>query len=116
LRRAAGEGLVDKGRLDGLSADTVYKIVRKGRVDVRSEGIGLQYSESDVTGTFTPTLVGEELTEGVTARSGFFDLIAAGDEVVAEPGGDPAADGTGAGDGRSAAADPELRAILRTLR
>ncbi|MDR2796587.1 MAG: tetratricopeptide repeat protein, partial [Spirochaetaceae bacterium] len=49
LRRAAGEGLIDKGRLDGCREDAVYQIVKKGRVDVRSEGIGLYYAEGDVT-------------------------------------------------------------------
>jgi tetratricopeptide (TPR) repeat protein len=115
LRRAAGDGLIDKGRMDGCREDAVYRIVKKGRVDVRSEGIGLQYSEGDVTGTFTPSLVGEELAAGVTARAGFFDLIAAGDEVVAMPGS-AATDGTSTAAVQPAAADPELRAILRTLR
>jgi tetratricopeptide (TPR) repeat protein len=114
LRRAAGEGLIDKGRMDGCREDAVYQIVKKGRLDVRNEGIGLQYSEGDVTGTFTPALVGEELTSGAIARAGFFDLIAAGDEVVAMP--DTAAAGTQTAGTQPPAADPELRAILRTLR
>jgi tetratricopeptide (TPR) repeat protein len=54
LRRNAGEGLIDKGRLDGCREDAVYQIVKKGRVDVQSEGIGLRYLEADVTGAFTP--------------------------------------------------------------
>jgi tetratricopeptide (TPR) repeat protein len=54
LRRSAGEGLIDKGRLDGCREDAVYQIVKKGRVDVQSEGIGLRYLEADVTGAFTP--------------------------------------------------------------
>jgi tetratricopeptide (TPR) repeat protein len=117
LRRAAGEGLIDKGRMDGCREDAVYRIVKKGRLDVRSEGIGLQYSEGDVTGTFTPSLVGEELAAGAIARTGFFDLIAAGDEVVAMPDAAAANDTKTAGTQPAAlAADPELRAILRTLR
>jgi tetratricopeptide (TPR) repeat protein len=115
LRRAAGEGLIDKGRMDGCREDAVYRIVKKGRLDVRSEGIGLQYSEGDVTGTFTPALVGEELTAGTIVRAGFFDLIAAGDEVVATPDTATPA-GTPAAQPAAPAADPELRAILRTLR
>ncbi|MDR2802677.1 MAG: tetratricopeptide repeat protein, partial [Treponema sp.] len=112
LRRAAGEGIIDKGRLDGLREDFSYQIVKKGRVDVSGEGIGLRYAEGDITGTFTPKQVGEELTAGTLNRAGFFDLITAGDEVVAKPedgGIQPAA-------AASVAADPELRAILRTLR
>ena len=112
LRRAAGEGLIDKGRLDGCKEDEVYRIVKKGRVDVRSEGIGLQYSEGDITGTFTPKELGEELTSGILTRTGFFDLITAGDEVVA-PSAETAAP---AAQSPAPAADPELRAMLRTLR
>ena len=112
LRRAAGEGLIDKGRLDGCKEDAVYRIVKKGRVDVMSEGIGLQYAEGDVTGTFTPKELGEELSSGALTRTGFFDLITAGDEVVAPPSeaASPAAPSS------APAFDPELRAMLRTLR
>jgi tetratricopeptide (TPR) repeat protein len=113
LRRAAGEGLIDKGRLDGCSEDAEYRIVKKGRVDVRGEGIGLYYAEGDVTGTFKPARIGEELSTGVLTRTGFFDLITAGDEVVAAPG-KPGAAASAAPP--PVAADPELRAMLRTLR
>ncbi|MDR3356246.1 MAG: tetratricopeptide repeat protein [Spirochaetaceae bacterium] len=112
LRRAAGEGLIDKGRLDGCREDVVYRIVRKGRVDVRGEGIGLRYADGDITGAFTPKQLGEELSSGTLTRAGFFDLVAAGDEVVAE-----SEDGAASASHPSApAADPELRAMLRTLR
>ncbi|MDR0409730.1 MAG: tetratricopeptide repeat protein [Spirochaetaceae bacterium] len=114
LRRAAGEGLIDKGRMDGCRDDVVYQIVRKGRVDVRSEGIGLQYAEGDITGSFTPNQLGEELTSGTISRAGFFDLVAVGDEVVAKE--DAGQSGGATGGASAAAADPELRAILRTLR
>jgi hypothetical protein len=112
LRRAAGEGLIDKGRLDGSRENTVYQIVKKGSIDVQSEGIGLQYAESDVTGSFTSKQVGEELTSGAISRAGFFDMVTAGDEVVAKDEQSAAANGTAS----AQAADPELRAILRTLR
>jgi tetratricopeptide (TPR) repeat protein len=112
LRRAAGEGLIDKGRLDGSSENTVYQIVKKGSVDIQSEGIGLQYAESDITGSFTSRRVGEELTSGAINRAGFFDLVTAGDEVVAKDEQSAAANGAAP----AQAADPELRAILRTLR
>jgi tetratricopeptide (TPR) repeat protein len=112
LRRAAGEGLIDKGRLDGSSENTVYQIVKKGSIDVQSEGIGLQYAESDVTGSFTSKQVGEELTSGAINRAGFFDLVTVGDEVVAKDEQSAAANGAAP----AQAADPELRAILRTLR
>jgi tetratricopeptide (TPR) repeat protein len=112
LHRAAGEGLIDKGRLDGCQEDAVYRIVKKGSVDVRSEGIGLQYADGDITGTFTPKQLGEELSSGTLVRTGFFDLITAGDEVVAPPD----AASSSAAPPSAVAADPELRAMLRTLR
>jgi tetratricopeptide (TPR) repeat protein len=115
LRRAAGEGLIDKGRLDGAREDAVYQIVKKGRVDVLSEGIGLKYAEGDITGTFTAKQAGEELTAGTLTRTGFFDLITEGDEVIAAPE-DAESTGKKSAAVPEGAADPELRAMLRSLR
>jgi tetratricopeptide (TPR) repeat protein len=109
IRRRQSQGLIDKGRADGVKAETEYLVVRRGGVEIKNEGIGLAYSPEDVVGTFTVGEAGEEVAAGVLNRSGFFDRIALGDEVLAP------AEETGAETGADAA-DPELRSLLRTLR
>ncbi|MDL2229677.1 tetratricopeptide repeat protein, partial [Treponema sp. OttesenSCG-928-L16] len=53
IRRRASQGLIDKGRADGVEANMVCDVVKAGRTLVRSEGIGLDYRSEDVVGTFT---------------------------------------------------------------
>jgi tetratricopeptide (TPR) repeat protein len=109
IRRRQSQGLIDKGRLDRVEPGAVYEVVRKGRPQVRNEGIGLVYGEDEILGTLEITEAGEEVALGTLKRNGFFDRAAAGDEVLFKPAereARPAPD----------AADPQLRALLRTLR
>jgi tetratricopeptide (TPR) repeat protein len=113
LKRNAGEGLLDKGRVDGVAAGTKYEIVRKGAAAVKSEGVGVVYAADDVTGSFEVTEVDEEIAAGKLSRNGFFDRLAAGDEIFAAVEKDAAAK---PGPAESSASDPELRYLLRNLR
>ncbi|MDR2210750.1 MAG: tetratricopeptide repeat protein [Spirochaetaceae bacterium] len=109
--RRVNQGLINKGRADAVKADAVYDIVKKGRISVKNEGIGLVYTEADVVGTITIREADEEVSVGTLAKNGFYDRIEPGDEVILQnetariP---PSAQGT--------ASDPELRALLRALR
>ncbi|MDR2471407.1 MAG: tetratricopeptide repeat protein [Treponema sp.] len=109
--RRAGAGLIDKGRADGVKAQTVYDIVKKGRLAVKNDGIALVYAPADVVGTITIEEADEEVAAGKLARNGFYDRIEGGDEIVLqkEPAAPP-------GPGQGTQADPELRALLRSLR
>ncbi|MDR2133521.1 MAG: tetratricopeptide repeat protein [Treponema sp.] len=109
LVRRQNQGLIDKGRADGVKAEAVYDLVRKGRPQTLNEGIGLVYTDDDLAGKITIESAGEEVAAGTLARNGFFDRIEAGDEVIlrAEKDGKPPPE---------TAANPELRALLRTLR
>jgi tetratricopeptide (TPR) repeat protein len=107
LIRRQGQALINKGKADGVKANAVYDVVKKGRPQTANEGITLVYSADELIGKLTITSVDEEIASGTLARVGFFDRIEAGDEVVlqsekaiksVEP------------------ANPELRALLRTLR
>jgi tetratricopeptide (TPR) repeat protein len=110
LRRRANQGLLDKGKADGVALETVYDVIKKGRTTIRNEGIGLIYAPEDVVGAFTVERVDEEVSSGSLTRTGFFDRIEAGDEIVAQKTEET----------ESAAlptpANPELGALLRALR
>ena len=109
LRRRANQGLLDKGKADGIAAGTVYELVKKGKGGIRNEGIGLVYAPEDIVGAFTVDRVDEELSSGVLVRNGFFDRIEAGDEIFAKKEDEAAAP-------LPAPANPELRGLLRALR
>jgi tetratricopeptide (TPR) repeat protein len=106
--RQAGNGLVNKGRSDGVKTGEVYDIVKKGRLSVKNEGIGLVFAADDLSGALAINEVDEEVALGALTRNGFFDRIEAGDEIILhdEKAPPPA----------STAADPELRSLLRALR
>jgi len=109
VNRQQSQGLIDKGKVDGLKAGAVFDVVKKGRFQLAHEGIGLLYADEDIVGKITIEKVDEEVSSGVLARNGFFDRIEAGDEVMLRAEGN-------AQTPPEAAANPELRALLRTLR
>jgi tetratricopeptide (TPR) repeat protein len=116
IRRNAGVAVIDKGRVDGVTADTEYEVLKQGTAEVATDGIALKYA--DIAGTFKAVLVDEEVTEGTLTRQGFFDRIALGDEVILQPKPE-AVSGTAAAPERTATnapISPELQALLRTLR
>jgi tetratricopeptide (TPR) repeat protein len=108
VRRQA-QGLIDKGKADGVTVGAVYDIVKRGRSQVANEGVGLVYADDDIVGRITIESVDEEVATGTLARNGFFDRIEAGDDIIFRATGEirtlP-----------EMAANPELRALLRTLR
>jgi tetratricopeptide (TPR) repeat protein len=109
LIRKQGQGLINKGKADGVQPAAVYDVVKKGHLQIASEGIGLVYGPDELVGKFTVTTVDEEIAAGNLARNGFFDRVEHGDEVILQPQKETAAP-------VETAANPELRALLRTLR
>lgn len=109
LIRNQGQALINKGKADGIQPDTVYDVVKRGRIQTANEGIALVYSDDELVGKLTITNVDEEIAIGTLARNGFFDRIEPGDEVILQVNKtqQPAIE---------TAANPELRALLRTLR
>jgi tetratricopeptide (TPR) repeat protein len=108
--RRQSQGLIDKGRVDGVKNGDVYDVVKKGQPVVLNEGIGLSYTTEDLLGTIAITNAGEEVSSGALSRNGFFDHIALGDEIILQAKKDETAPPAEAG------VNPELRALLRTLR
>jgi tetratricopeptide (TPR) repeat protein len=111
LSRRQAQGLIDKGRADGVSNGAVYHVVRKGSAGILNEGIGVVYAHEDIVGTMTIESADEEVSAGTLGRNGFFDRITEGDELFLVPG-----ENEGPPPESPAPADPELRALLRTLR
>ena len=109
LIRRQGQALINKGKADGVQKDTVFDVVKRGRIQTANEGIAVIYSNDELVGKLTITNVDEEIAIGTLARNGFFDRIEPGDEVIFQPNKSdkPALE---------SAANPELRALLRTLR
>jgi tetratricopeptide (TPR) repeat protein len=108
--RRQSQGLIDKGRVDGVKNGDVYDVVKKGRPAILNEGIGLSYTTDDVLGTITITDADEEISAGALSRNGFFDRITLGDEIILQAKKDENAPLAESG------VNPELRALLRTLR
>jgi hypothetical protein len=110
LVRRQAQVLIDKGRVDGVKNGDVYDVVKKGQPVILNEGIGLSYTTDDLVGRVTIENADEEVSSGALSRSGFFDRIAVGDEIILQAKKDettpPAEPGI----------NPELRALLRTLR
>ena len=109
LIRRQGQALINKGKADGVAEGAVYDIVKKGRPQIASEGISLIYGADELVGKITISNVDEEIAVGTLTRNGFFDRIENGDEIIYQVEGEkkPALE---------SAANPELRALLRTLR
>jgi len=108
--RRLDQGLIDKGRADGVKNGDEFNVVMKGRTEILNEGIGLIFTPDDVVGKLTIESADEEVSVGRLTRNGFFDRIGAGDEVIL------IAERTSPQSSAALPGDPELRALLRMLR
>jgi len=109
LLRRQGQALINKGKADGIKPDAVFDVVKRGRPQIANHGIALVYGDDELVGKLTVTSIDEEISIGALEKNGFFDRIEAGDEVILQENRTviPSTD---------SAANPELRALLRTLR
>jgi tetratricopeptide (TPR) repeat protein len=109
LIRRQGQALINKGRADGIQQGAVFDIVKSGRPQVANQGIALVYGDDELVGSITITNADEEISIGTLTRNGFFDRIEPGDEVILQINRATLPP-------TESAANPELRALLRTLR
>ncbi|MDR0503203.1 MAG: tetratricopeptide repeat protein [Treponema sp.] len=107
--RKQGQALINKGKADGITAGAVFDVVKKDRLSIANEGISLLYNADELVGKITIDNVDEEIASGALTRNGFFDRIEPGDEIIlqSDEKKKPVIE---------SAANPELRALLRTLR
>lgn len=82
LTRKFGQGVIDLGSFQGVKKDDALVIVRKGRVQLRSDGPGLSYDENDAVGDFHVTGLDEAVSEGTVTGRGYFDYVNSGDQVM----------------------------------
>jgi len=93
VKRSQDRVLVDLGKAEGLALGGKLVVVKKGSVQPRSEGLGIIYPPSSVLGEISLTALGEEVGEGSLKRSGFFDSVNLGDQVLLAPAAPKAAPG-----------------------
>ena len=111
LLRRQDQGLIDKGRADGVKDGDEFDVILKERTGIINEGIGLVYSPDDIVGKLVIDRADEEVSAGRLTRNGFFDRITPGDEIFITPGKNE-----NIGNASLPEVDPELRALLRMLR
>jgi hypothetical protein len=82
LARQFDSGVIDLGLYDELEVGQELAIVRKGKVRLSSDRIGVTADDRDILGSFTVEILDEVLCQGIVAKHSFFDLINAGDEII----------------------------------
>jgi tetratricopeptide (TPR) repeat protein len=82
LARRFDRGVVDLGKYDQLEVGQKLAIVRKGKVRLRNDRIGVIADDRDILGTFTIETLDEVISEGIVAKRSFFDLINTGDQII----------------------------------
>ena len=116
LERRFDQGLVDLGRASGIRDGDELLVVRKDRVQLANDRIGLRWRDEDLLGVFVVTRADENLSEGRLESRSPFDQVNPADEVVrgaAEPQQAPEAgadSGAEAGPGQGL-----LRRLFRLL-
>ncbi|MBN2553513.1 MAG: tetratricopeptide repeat protein [Spirochaetales bacterium] len=82
LARQFDRGVIDLGRAEELAEGLQLAVVRKGRVRLESDTIGVTADSQDVLGSFTVEALDELISEGTVTKHSFFDLVNAGDEII----------------------------------
>lgn len=74
--------LVDLGKSDGVVKNSEFDVVEKGSIYTVDKGTGVAYRESAKLGTFKIETVNEEISEGTYVKTGFYDVLNDGDEII----------------------------------
>jgi tetratricopeptide (TPR) repeat protein len=106
VKRSQDKVLVDLGKADGIVPAAKLVVLKSGAIQVKPEGLGIDYPQSAFIGVVTVDSVGEEASAGTLKRSGFFDTVNLGDQVCLAP---PPAD-SGKGGAQPQAGAPAVKA------
>ncbi|UCF98612.1 MAG: tetratricopeptide repeat protein [Spirochaetaceae bacterium] len=82
LARQFDRGVIDLGGEGELVQGQELAIVRKGKVRLQNNEIGVTAEQQDILGSFTVEILDELVSEGTVNKRSFFDLINAGDEII----------------------------------
>jgi tetratricopeptide (TPR) repeat protein len=82
IARNGNETLIDLGKAEGVVKDAEFAVIKAGKLVTRDVGPGLTYADSDALGKITVSGVDEAVSAGTLSRSGFFDMVNVGDEVI----------------------------------
>ncbi|THB68439.1 MAG: hypothetical protein D6B26_00570 [Spirochaetaceae bacterium] len=87
LARRFRTAVIDRGRMDGLEIGDEVPIYPARAGIIRSDGLGILFSESEQLGLFTVEALDDAVAEGVISGGGFFDRVSVGDIAVWQPEG-----------------------------
>jgi hypothetical protein len=81
-KRQNAEFLVNLGRRDGVSVKQKFSIVRNSGSVLTGDKSWFSWNPNDLFGTWTVSSVDDWISVGKMEKSGFFDTVAIGDEVL----------------------------------
>lgn len=82
IARSVNEVLVDIGKVEGMTENTVLDVIKAGAVRTKDSTVGVEFTRDALLGTITVKRVGEEIAQGTLRQKGFYDRVNVGDEVL----------------------------------
>ena len=82
LKRQGTDVLVNLGKRDGTAPDQKFTVVRDGAADPTGDSAWFSWNPTDAFGTWTAGVSDDWTTSGKLEKTGFFDTVAVGDEVL----------------------------------
>lgn len=82
LKRQGADVLVNLGKRDGVAPDQKYSVLRDGAAEPTGDAAWFTWNPSDAFGTWTSGASDDWTTVGKLEKTGFFDTVAVGDEVL----------------------------------
>jgi len=82
INRYQNEAVIDIGKHDSDFKDLKIAVIRKDRLIIEKEGLGIVFDPSDLLGYFEPSKSEENLSEGILKRNGYYDRMNAGDSII----------------------------------
>jgi hypothetical protein len=82
LRRKGGEVLINLGKRDGVMPDQKFTVLRDGAAEPTGDSSWYTWNDTDAFGTWTAGNSDDWTSVGKLEKTGFFDTVAVGDEVL----------------------------------
>ena len=82
LKRQGTDVLINLGKRDGVSPDQKFSVVRDGAAEPTGDAAWFTWNPTDAFGVWTSGSSDDWTTAGKLEKTGFFDTVAVGDEVL----------------------------------